>query len=209
MPKSKTRRKKAKSSASAEIPWGGSAAGGTRRLNIAIAVVALLAVLAGGAYWVNGMSVEREFLALAEQGRERLGDVVREPNLGRRHLATGESYRYADAFPTSGPHAPVWAKTGFHSSAPPAILLVHALEHGNVIVYYDAPGDEVIDTLKDWTALYGGQWDGMLAVPRPGLGPSVVLNAWVQELTLERFDPAVAAAFIDAYRGRGPEHPVR
>ena len=42
-----------------------------------------------------------------------------------------------------------------------------------------------------------------------GLGQSVVLTAWAKRLDLDRFDPAPAAAFIDGYRGRGPENPVR
>ena len=33
--------------------------------------------------------------------------------------------------------------------------------------------------------------------------------AWRRTLTLDPFDGDAGAAFIDAYRGRGPEHPVR
>jgi len=35
------------------------------------------------------------------------------------------------------------------------------------------------------------------------------LGAWGQRLELKPFDPELAAAFIDRYRGRGPERRVR
>jgi hypothetical protein len=43
----------------------------------------------------------------------------------------------------------------------------------------------------------------------PGIGQQIILTAWTKELRLEEFDAAAAAAFIDRFRGRGPEHPVR
>ncbi len=43
----------------------------------------------------------------------------------------------------------------------------------------------------------------------PGMGKRVVLVAWTKLLRLRKFDAASAAAFIDAYRGRGPEQRVR
>ena len=42
-----------------------------------------------------------------------------------------------------------------------------------------------------------------------GLGKSVVLTAWRKILKLDSFEPAAAAAFVDTYRGRGPEKRVR
>lgn len=49
----------------------------------------------------------------------------------------------------------------------------------------------------------------MLVVRREGLGQRLILTAWNKILRLDHFDPAVAAAFVDKYRGRGPENPVR
>ena len=48
-----------------------------------------------------------------------------------------------------------------------------------------------------------------MVAPRPGLGEAVVLTAWNKILRLDAFDADAAAAFIDRFRGRGPEHPVR
>jgi hypothetical protein len=42
-----------------------------------------------------------------------------------------------------------------------------------------------------------------------GLGEQVVLTAWTKRLMQKKFDIASAAAFIEKFRGRGPENPIR
>ena len=210
MPKSrKKHRKKSDPGGSGHIPYGGAAGKSVQRLNIVIAALAVVALGAAATYWYLDTRVERPFLALAAQGRADLDKVVSHPSTGQKHLVPGETYAYTENFPTSGPHAPVPTSPGFYESQQPPVNLVHAIEHGGVLIYYDAPGDEVLATLRDWTALYPGKWDGVLAAPMAGLGEGLVVNAWTKELRLERFDAPAVAAFIDAYRGRGPENPVR
>ena len=63
--------------------------------------------------------------------------------------------------------------------------------------------------LEDWAGLYTGPWSGVVVTPAPGIGEELVLTAWNQTLRLKPFDAASAAAFVDRFRGRGPEHPVR
>jgi hypothetical protein len=87
--------------------------------------------------------------------------------------------------------------------------LVHALEHGHIVIYYDKPDAEALKTLRVWSGLYSGQWDGVVVTPKPGLGQKIVLTAWAKRLDQNQLDMPLAAAFIDAFRGRGPENPVR
>ncbi len=175
----------------------------------------LTVVVAGGlvgwlAYsWWQWSQESRGFEALAAAGEGAIGEVVTERSLGRRHLAMGEVYRYSSSAPTSGPHAPIWTNAGFYETAQIPEQLVHALEHGNIVIYYDRPGDAVLDRLKAWSDLYGGQWDGLVVSRKSGLGEGILLTAWTKKLELAAFDEAAAAAFIDAFRGRGPEHRVR
>ncbi len=125
------------------------------------------------------------------------------------HLPEGADYDYGTPFPTSGPHAPRWTAPGLYSHLQQRTWLVHALEHGNIVIYYDQPGEEATTRLLDLAQEHDGQWDGIVVAPAPGLGEQIVLTAWEKRLTLERWEEAKAAAFIDAFRGRGPEHPVR
>lgn len=211
MPKSKAKRKKKPSAKGAGgIPWGGKASPSSRWVNLALAALVLVAVAAGGTYWFLSAQSERAFQALADQGRGRLAAAVTtDPNSGRGHGAHGAVYHYDQTFPTSGRHDPVWTVPGIYRAPQRPGQLVHALEHGNVVIYYDALEPGVFDTLKAWAELYGGQWDGLVVAPMDGLGSDLVLTAWTKTLRLSSFDAALAAAFVDAYRGRGPEHPVR
>lgn len=211
MPKSKAKRKKKTGAGqSSHIAWGGKAGPGARRTNLVIAVLVLVGLAAGGAYWFVGARDEQAFQVLVAEGQERLAAAVTtSPNRGGGHGEHGEIYHYEAQFPTSGPHDPVPASAGVYRAPQRPGQLVHALEHGNIVIYYDEPGGEVLEVLKFWAWLYEGKWDGVIVAPMQGLGSDLVLTAWTRTLHLKTFDAALAAAFIDAYRGRGPEHPVR
>ncbi len=176
-------------------------------------LAALAAVLAAGAaaawLWYEGSISEEAFLTHAKRGEAALARVVRPANEGGGHVAPGEAVRYRSDPPTSGVHDPTWIDPGAYQRAQSRSKLVHSLEHGIIVVYTDTPGAAAREILNGWADLYGGPWSGIVLVPKPGLGEAVVLTAWNRLLRLERFDADAAAAFIDAYRGRGPENPVR
>ncbi len=212
MPKSKAKRKK-KARQESDISWGGKASPGARRINIVLGVIVLGLAVAGGTYWFLSAQNESAFQAIADQGRERLPAVVTSnpKNVGC-HGQQGATYTYDGQLPTSGRHDPVPTSPGVYRVPLRPGQLVHALEHGSVVIYYDTPEPDALATLKDWAGLYGGKWDGVVVAPMDGLGGDLVLTAWAKTLRLRAFDgadAALAAAFIDTYRGRGPEHPVR
>ena len=209
MAKSKSKKRR-KSSAGCGLTHGGHYAGSRRRRDYAItAIIATAIVIGAGAYWWKSSKDESAFLALAAQGKAALSEVNREPSRGRTHLRSGETHSYASRFPVSGPHHPIPTEPGFYGVPQPSIQLVHALEHGHIVIYYDKPGDDSLEMLRGWAGRYTGPWDGVVVTPMPRLGDRIELTAWTRRLGLARFDPAVAAAFIDAFRGRGPEQPVR
>ena len=190
-------------------PRGGrrwSRAGLRRRLHLAAGLLAVLAIVAA-LWWVANLG-ERDFAALARDGRGELQAlVVTEISAGRTHDAHAGDYDHR--FPTSGAHNPTWVDPGVYSERQSLARLVHSLEHGNIVIYYDDPPGQVLERLRGWARLYDGQWSGIVLVPAAGLDQSVVLTAWTKRLVLDEFRPELAAAFIDAYRGRGPENPVR
>ena len=171
-------------------------------------MIALAAVYGAYAWW-DSARIERAFMVRAAEGERALERIESIPSQGRTHLSPGESYAYGSRFPTSGPHDPTWTRSGVYDQPQPPTQLVHALEHGNIVIYYDQPGPKAIARFEAWADLYDGQWSGLVVTPEAGLGQAVVLTAWTRRLELDSFDPAAAAAFIDAYRGRGPENPVR
>ena len=218
MAKSK-RRKKTKAAGGGASPNSGSsglkaspsiypAAKRRRDLVIFGAAVALIVGYLGYVFWQESVT-SGEFDGLLAQGQGNIEGVQSYPNLGRRHLRAGELHTYADIFPTSGPHEPTWTSPGFYNKAQRPTQLVHALEHGNIVIYYEQPDPAVMTQLESWADLFTGTWDGVVVTPKSGLGDKVVLTAWRKKLELPDFDATKAAAFIDAFRGRGPENPVR
>ncbi len=202
-------RKRTKAKKEAKIAWGGQTSPGAGRINLVLGVLTLAVLIGGAVFWWMGRQVEAEFGTLARAGQPALASVETYPNDGQRHLKAGERQSYASSTPTSGPHDPVPTPPGVYQAAQPPIKLVHALEHGNIVFYYDRPPATVMTLLEDWAGLYSGTWDGIVVTPLPGLGETIVATAWRKRLNLSPFDPAAAAAFVEAYRGRGPENPVR
>ncbi len=148
------------------------------------------------------------FLAIpARAQQDPLAAVQTFPDQGAEH-APGR-VDYGTSFPTSGPHASSPVPPGFYASNVPQEPLVHSLEHGNIVIYYDRPGDEAITILRGWAQQYQGGLDGVVAVRVQGIGPGIALTAWTKLLILPSFDEQAAFAFIDAFRGRGPERQVR
>ncbi|MGH6953476.1 MAG: DUF3105 domain-containing protein [Alphaproteobacteria bacterium] len=189
-------------SARATVPW-------RRR----IGWTAAAAVAGAGLWWAaSGLGpedAERDVLALAKEGQPALAGVESFPEEGREHLKGTAKARYGTDPPLSGDHDPKPTEPGvYHQPQPPA-QIVHALEHGNIVIHFDTPGPAALERIAAWAELYDGAWDGIVAVRRAGLGEAIILTAWTKRLRQDRFAPAPAAAFIDAFRGRGPEKPVR
>jgi hypothetical protein len=208
MPKSKSRKKSAKAKTK-PIDWGVPATKSSKRINLVLGAIALAALVAGGSYLWRLQQAGSGFEALIAEGQAALARVETTTDRGGGHLEPGQSHSYGVAFPTSGIHDRVPIDPGFYTRPQRATQLVHSVEHGHIVIYYDTPGAEARDTIEAWTGLFGGHWDGVVAVPSSGLGKGVVLTAWRKILKLDVFEPAAAAAFVDTYRGRGPEKKVR
>ncbi len=175
---------------------------------VVIAVVVAFAGWFGWSSWNAGQN-EDEFKKLATAGTPGLAAVTEMPGRGTGHFSPGQSGGYVERFPTSGAHNPNWINPGVYDLPQRPDMLVHSLEHGNIVVYYDKPGMDAMRMLSAWAALYADPWSGVVVTPAPGLGEEVVLTAWKRMLRQQPFEAATAAAFIDRFRGRGPENPVR
>lgn len=194
--KGKTKRRKKKNNAT---PW-------------IIGIVVLVALALAPRLWSQYQiqTATGDFAELIREGRKDLNEKEETyPDIGRTHVAFGTELTFNSSPPTSGPHYGAWVNPNFYSSEQEAGRLVHSLEHGHVVAYYGDVSDEVLDTLDNWTRRFPGDWDGFIATPMKDIGEAVVLTAWRHTLRLDPFDPALAAAFIDKYRGRGPENKVR
>lgn len=150
--------------------------------------------------------------ALPENGEEEyIGDVEQFESQGRNHVSYEVAYEQTP--PLSGPHSEDWVNPGYYEEQQPAERLVHSLEHGAVVVYYDpeAITEEGRSDLQKRASTYTGTWTSFIAVPTPEESPEApyTLTAWRHRLRLSEYDPDAVTAFLAEYLGRGPENAVR
>lgn len=134
----------------------------------------------------------------------------------RQHIQLGDPHEpYNSDPPTSGPHAaPVTA--GFYDDALPDENLVHNLEHGYVIIWYNCTSLAEVNCQSLKTQIRGvmdragpislfSDIKKLIAVPRPKMDALLALTSWGRLLKLGTFDEAVMLDFINTLRGQAPE----
>jgi hypothetical protein len=184
------------------------------------AVIALVAVAAGGGGgsgskssgssgggWPSG-SVPARKITDIDAAAKAAGCVLQNPKSeGRGHTTSRQNYKTQP--PTSGAHDPVPTSDGAYLKAPsPYEGLVHALEHGRVIIWFkpNAPAN-VRGALKK---LYDEDKALTLLVPNSRPMPyEVAATAWTRLLGCPTWNdkvPDAIRAFRDAYRLKGPEY---
>lgn len=128
---------------------------------------------------------------------------------GRNHLDAGQPTPiYSTDPPTSGDHDPVEAPVGFYDESPGDAHLVHSMEHGDVIIWYDctkAP-DGDCETLKagikELILAMGS--NHLIAAPR-SMPTVLALTSWGKLQRFDAFDVEGMRAFILRNINNGPE----
>lgn len=172
-----------------------------------MAGVGVVLVLLVGVVWLNRPQTPNQ--AANPNPPVPKGQEATFPCPSADHIPRGARGTYDTDPPVCGPHYASSVPPGFYSTPQRPEELVHSLEHGHVVIYYDQPDATVLQELQILAARYTGHWDGVVVVPRQNLGDDIILTAWGHMLWLEQYEPEAVAAFLDAYRGRGPENPVR
>ena len=122
---------------------------------------------------------------------------------------TSERVDYPTNPPTNGPHAFSWAADGNYAGqpAPPTTEVVHAQEHGRIVVQYRAGLPR--RTIQQLVALFEESPEHMLLVENATDMPcDVAATAWGQALLCRTVDERTfdaLRAFRDRCRDRGPE----
>ena len=136
------------------------------------------------------------------------GPGALEPDQGHAHLAPGTKppKPYASDPPTSGPHVPVTVRRDRTALSDDALL--HALELGNVVLFYgsDRPPAALVRLQSDASGPFdpalvaaGGQ---VILAPRPGVN-GVIAVAWRRLLHVPAATDPQLSPFVDAWLGRG------
>lgn len=132
-------------------------------------------------------------------------EVTTDKYYGAEHSETNVLYEMA--LPTSGTHSNHDLKFGFYTERPPYELLVHNLEHGDIVIYYRPDADSTIKDSVKYLSHFTKAGSGVLAVPTEDIpdGKEVVVTAWTKTMELTTYDEKKTGKFIYTYINEGPE----
>lgn len=141
--------------------------------------------------------------------------VVESPPTSALHVAECSALEYSTNPPSGGDHYGRWPAYASYDFALPAGNVVHALEHGAVVFWYNCPegcSSEVaaveafIAQLPvDPVCAGTGAERRTIVVPSPELEVRWAASAWGFALTASCFDQAVFEAFYTDHYGQGRE----
>ena len=126
------------------------------------------------------------------------------PSEGRGHTTAPVKYRTNP--PTSGKHNPVPADDGPYAQSPGQEHLVHALEHGRIVIQFRPSVPEKLrGQLK---SLFDEDPYHMILTPNPTMPYEVAATAWTEMLACKQANDRIFDALRDfrqRNRDRGPE----
>ena len=174
---------------------------------------------------VIGIAVVASLTWLATQSRSRgSGETVPIPQVQAveempeiAHVAEGtDPGPYNSDPPTSGRHYPTQAfadfidENGLESFGDfPAGYLLHSLEHGYVIFWYNCEllDEDGCERVKGQIQEVMDEFDGfkVIGFPRSSIRFPVVMTSWGQMQEFDTFDANLASDFIRSNRNRAPE----
>jgi hypothetical protein len=180
-------------------------------------------LLAIGGVLLAGVLVVVLVLLLGSGSNPNAG--VAQADDGATHITDGATCRenptscgvsenpYSSLPATSGPHWGQVANWGVYTTPANESQLIHNLEHGGIVIWYDPSLDAAsVDTLVRYVETQtasgvSGRYKFILT-PWGGadpLGSPVVATAWRYTLELETADTGVIGEFARARYGRSPE----
>jgi len=140
--------------------------------------------------------------------RPKLGIAV--PEMASQHIQIGEQHEpYNSDPPTSGPHYVQPAEAGFYDEALTDEQLVHNLEHGYVVIWYNCVklDESACNDLKANIKPVINDVNGIkvIASPRDSIDVPVAMTSWGRLLKMETFDAVQARAFYKTNLNKSPE----
>jgi hypothetical protein len=181
---------------------------------LVLVVVAIWVLFLGGGGGPGAAPTGIEDDSLPEGGDEQwISQVESFESEGIQHVERGSEIDYAQSPPLSGEHWGRAIQAGFYAETPELPRLVHTLEHGAVVIYYDPASmtPEAEASLRAWADNKDRSWASIVVAPNPNENPKgdYVLTAWTHRLVIDEYDAEAVRAFTAEYIGRGPENPVR
>jgi hypothetical protein len=161
------------------------------------AVVAVVIVLVGAFLLISRPRVA------TSTGSANCANLQVEADEGRNHLTPGETPMYHVIPPTSGTHNPVPLQQGVYDNNVDVTQLVHSMEHGYVIMYYNNAA--TTDQINQLIRIQQSDPFKMIVAPYPSMDNKVALVAWDHLQTCDGVNEQAIRSFTAQFRNQGPE----
>ena len=165
------------------------------------AIVALMLSACGGGSDDGGSSVD-----LYDRAELELYDNEH-TTPGQDHLVGNQTASYTVLPPYGEEHSPIPLNCGVYSSTPLFEMVVHAMEHGAVVLWYSpsALSADDIAALTEIAAEYYNDNKYIIQAPYGGLGAPLMLVAWGVRLPMTEVDEDLIDQFFDEFYDEAPE----
>ena len=156
--------------------------------------------------WIVGLG-GLAVLVVAQIGlnvyREATAPGERFASQGNVHVSLGTSTpAYNSNPPTSGWHTPDLAAWGSYVEPQPDQRLIHNMEDGGVILWYEAGTPEENEAeVAALEQVVAGRYARFVIAPREDMPTPYAMTAWRRLARFEAIDVAAMQAFLAAYHG--------
>jgi hypothetical protein len=156
--------------------------------------------------WIVGLG-GLAVLVVAQIGinvyREATAPGERFASQGNVHVALGTSTPpYNSDPPTSGWHTPDLAAWGTYVEPQPDQRLIHNMEDGGVILWYEAGTPEENEAqVAALQEVVEGRYSRVVIAPRDGMPTPYAMTAWQRLARFDAIDAVAMQAFLAAYHG--------
>jgi hypothetical protein len=136
-------------------------------------------------------------------GTANCGNLQVMTDEGRSHLQPGEPTPvYKSVPPTSGTHNPTWYPAGVYDKTADVTMLVHSMEHGYVILFYNGIPQDQVDQL---VRIQQSDPFKLIVAEYPNMPQKIAIAAWDHLQNCDGVNEQVIRSFIAQFRDHGPE----
>ena len=123
------------------------------------------------------------------------------------HLLGNESADYTTIPPYGEEHSPIPLTCGIYSSTPLFEMVVHAMEHGAVVLWYSPNQLSAtdIEAMTEISSQHLNDSDYVIQAPYGALDAPLMLVAWGVRLPLTEVEPDAIEQFFDEFHDEAPE----
>ena len=127
------------------------------------------------------------------------------PANATQHVTSPEEVSSRTDPPTGGPHYANSASAGFYEAPIDDGLLMHSLEHGYVIVWFDCAQIDNCQIVENQISDVVTSGPKLIGMPRAGMETPIALTSWDRIERLDGYDESAIRRFIRDNLNRSPE----